>query len=478
MTHPRFSRWRRPWRRPRAIHGAMITACVVGLTTGVGYSQQQAVRSVDLNAAVGLALENYPQIRESQARARAAQAGIDLARTAYLPRLDFLFQQNRATRNNVWGLLLPQSIIPIVSGPVQPSGSDGLWSAAAGFLLTWEPVDFGQRRAQIGLAEAERIRASAQTELTRLDVASRAADAVLAVVAAEQAVTAAEANVKRLEVFAQAVQVLVDNQLRPGADASRAIAELAEGRNGLIRAREVQALAQAGLAEAIGLAGTQVSIAPGRLLELPAPPAKPTPAVEGHPAAVADSALMKVARSRERVLARSYFPRINLVSTVSDRGISDSLLTDRLPETSVSNWAAGVSVTFLSLDFFALRARRRVETEIVQAEEARYERTLLELRAEEQAARARLDAARQVADNAPQQRKAAADTELQARARYEAGLTSIIEVAEAQRLLVRAEVEDALARVSVWRALLALAVVGGDIEPVLREALSSPERHP
>jgi hypothetical protein len=41
-------------------------------------------------------------------------------------------------------------------------------------------------------------------------------------------------------------------------------------------------------------------------------------------------------------------------------------------------------------------------------------------------------------------------------------------VAEAQRLLVQAETEDALARLGVWRALLAAAAVTGDLEPFLR----------
>ena len=35
----------------------------------------------------------------------AAAAGIQLARTAYLPEVDALAQMNRATRNNVFGML-------------------------------------------------------------------------------------------------------------------------------------------------------------------------------------------------------------------------------------------------------------------------------------------------------------------------------------------------------------------------------------
>src|SRR5690242_13340328 len=68
--------------------------------------------------AVESALHNYPSVQISQEQINAAAAGIQLARTAYLPRVDILAQGNRATRNNVFGMLLPQSVIPGISGPV------------------------------------------------------------------------------------------------------------------------------------------------------------------------------------------------------------------------------------------------------------------------------------------------------------------------------------------------------------------------
>jgi hypothetical protein len=46
-------------------------------------------------------------------------------------------------------------------------------------------------------------------------------------------------------------------------------------------------------------------------------------------------------------------------------------------------------------------------------------------------------------------------------------LTSIIDVADAQSLLAQAEAQDQLARVDVWRALLAAAVAQGDLTPFL-----------
>ena len=64
--------------------------------------------------AVDQALAKYPSVRVSQEQVSAAAAGIDLARTAYLPRVDTLGQVNRATRNNVFGLLLLASACLLV----------------------------------------------------------------------------------------------------------------------------------------------------------------------------------------------------------------------------------------------------------------------------------------------------------------------------------------------------------------------------
>jgi len=74
-----------------------------------------------------------------------------------------------------------------------------------------------------------------------------------------------------------------------------------------------------------------------------------------------------------------------------------------------------------------------------------------------------VDATLAIAENTPIQLAAAQQSEAQARARYEAGLAGIIEVAEAQNLLAGAEYQDAAARIDVWRALLARAVAQGSL---------------
>jgi outer membrane protein len=431
-----------------------------------------AQTALTLPAAVETALQNYPAIRATQAQAESAAVGVELARTALQPKVDFLWQQNLASRNNVFGLLLPQATIPSIPGPVLGTANfASAFGNATGVLLSWEPWDFGQRQAGIDLARSVSQQAQAQIAVTRLDVAATAADAFLAVLASEQAVRAMQANVERLEIFANAVRVLVENQLRPGADASRIDAELAAARSQRIQAEQTAALARATLAEAIGQAGANLTVEAAALQELPpdAPPA--TTDIARHPFLLAQQSTLDVIQARRHVLDRSYYPKFNWQTAVFARG-SGALLDTQIKYTrgfypDTANWATGLSLSFSPTDIFALRARKRAEAFNFSAEQARYEQTSQRLKAQDARAKVMLDAARKLAANAPLQLKAAQETELRIRARYQAELATVTEVADAQRLFAQAEVESALARLSVWRALLAQAKANGELQPFL-----------
>src|SRR5207249_2860563 len=81
--------------------GVGLLLCVVTGTAAL--AQEAAGGPLTLNDAVALALKNYPEIRASRARTQAAQEGVAVARTAYLPRLDLYWQETLATTNNVFG---------------------------------------------------------------------------------------------------------------------------------------------------------------------------------------------------------------------------------------------------------------------------------------------------------------------------------------------------------------------------------------
>jgi outer membrane protein TolC len=419
-------------------------------------------------------VDNYPAIQASQARVSAQEAAVDLARTSYLPRLDAALQINRATRNNVAGLLLPGTSLPAISGPVSDAiSTSSIWGSAGGLLLSWEAFDFGLRGSNVDLGRAQVTRASASADATRLDVGVRTADAFLRLAAAQETVRAARANVERQEVFATAVAVLVKNQLRAGADDSRAQAELALAHIQLIQAEQAEQVSRASLAQWLGVAPGDVQIAAASLLQMP-PAARVAPAeASAHPVAATQMANLALSRAVQNALARSYFPRINVQTAFAVRGTGALANGTHVGGTrgldfGTPNWAAGITATVPLFDWFAVRERTRIEAQNERAELATYDRIVQELSSQAEQARAEMEGTRRVAEHTPIQLASARVLEQQSRARYDAGLATIIEVADAERLLLQAEVGDAVARLGVWRALVTDAAARGDLSELLK----------
>ena len=426
-----------------------------------------------LSEAINYSLAHYPAVRAALERIQAAQGGVSLAMTNYLPSANTLWQSNRATANNTFGLLLPQGVIPPISGPVLPTTSNrSVWGSAGGILFSWEPFDFGYRRATVDVARAGEGIARGQADLTRLDVAAAAGNAFFSLLASEQVTRAAHANVTRREVLAKSVHVLVENDLRPGADASRADAELAVAKTQLIHAQTAERISRAVFVDILGIRGTNVEVDAGPLLGSEPQADLPVVALNAHPAATAQQAQVEQVKAREHALDRSFVPHFMTQAALAGRGSganTDGTYAGGLNGLGLErmNYAAGITVTFPVFDYFSNRAHKKIEAANQKVEEARYDQTLQGLSDQVEQAEATLAGARSVAENTPVELASARASEAQARARYQSGLATIVEVSEAEALLVQAEIDDALARLNVWRGLEGVAVAQGNLEPFL-----------
>jgi outer membrane protein len=462
---------------PKATRGSKRALTVLSLLSASFLSAQAPPppAPVTIEQAVAGALQRYPAVRISEAGVRTAAAGIQLARTAYLPQLNAVAGANRATRNNVFGLLLPTQILAPVTGPVLGTNSlASAWGSTVGALVTWEPFDFGLRQANVAVAEAGRARAEAAVLRTRLDVATLAADSVLTVIAAEQTVTAAQAAVERSRELQRITDALVRAELRPGAESSLARAEQAAAQAQLIRARQAVAEAKVALAALLGSDPQSLSVSAGKLL---AAPEQPTSAgdLTANPAAREANESVNESEARLRAINRTYFPRFTLQGTVYSRG------TGAQPDghllgganglaPNVQNWAAGFTVTFPVFDFAGIRARKGAESARLDAERSRYQQVLIDLGSRRAQALAAYEGAIQLSQTTPLATAAARAAVEQASARYQSGLGTALEVAEAQRRLAQAEIDDNLARLAIWRAGLAVFAAQGDITPWVNEA--------
>jgi outer membrane protein len=454
---------------------ALVLAVLPSAAIAQGAAADQTLppQTFTLDRAIEYALDHYPTVRAALEQVNGSTAGVSVAKAAFLPRLDSLWQSNRATANNIFGPILPQSVIPAMSGPVLANASGAsVWGSAAGALLSWEPLDFGLRQSTISAAEAAVARARAGEALTRLEVQTAVGTAFLAIVGAQRALVALQADLDRRDQLSRAVHTLVDNQLRPGVEASRSDAERAAAQTRLIQAQQSVTLGRIALARVLGVTAGAVTV-DGTTLVDRLPGDTSAAAAMIHPLAQARQADVDAARAQEQILARTDLPRLYLQSSLFARGSganANGQLDGSLAGLGLerANWAAGVQIVFPNaFDFASLRGRKAAAAANTRAETARFDEAMLTVTSEQQAAAAMVLAARAIAANTPVQLAAAQQNESQARARYQAGLTGIVEVADAQSLLAQADVQDQLARIDVWRALLARAAAEGTLAPFL-----------
>jgi len=422
---------------------------------------------------VEMAGQKYPSVRVAEAEVRQAAAGIQLARTAYLPRVDAVAGVNRATYNNVAGLLLPSQILAPISGPVTgTNGVTSVWGTTVGVLATWEPFDFGLRAANVAAAEAGKRRLETGMAAARLQAELLAADSALTWLAAKQTAKAAQAGVDRAAEMERITEALVKAELRPGAESSLAQAETASAKMQVIRSRQSADEARAVLAVLIG--SEAVEMLDGRLLSLPEV-AQESPGVAGNPAVAAADGAIAESQAKLRALDRAYFPRFAV------QGVSYARGTGAMPDgrmlgganglgPNVQNWGAGFTMTIPLLELPSIRSRKAAETAQLESERARREQVLLTLRMQRDKALAAYRAALELAQTTPAVSAAAKTGLEQVRARYRAGLGTALEVADAQRRLTQAEIDDSLARLHIWRARLAVYAAAGDLTPFLQEA--------
>jgi outer membrane protein len=461
------------WKR---LYASAAIVCSLSLFPSLAEAQSDKTpaKPLTLEDALSYALEHYPAVRASLEQVSAARTGVTLARTQYLPQLNGVYQVSRATQNQVDGIWLPTPITPSVEGPISPSSGQSYWGSQVAALFSWEPLDFGLRSARVGQARTGEEKSRADLALTRLQVASAVGNYFLLAVANQQVVLAAQANVDRWQVFDKSIHVLVDNELRPGADASRADAELARAKTHLYQAQQAARVSLDTLASLMGAARAEIQLDADALLKLPENASLLESPVSDHPLALDQMASVRQAQAEEKIVQHSNYPRLFLQgeafgrgSEVSNNGSIIGNWNGAAP--GRGNWVTGITILFP--DVFAFKARSQ-EEEISKANErsrqAHYDQTIQDVTGQVQAARDQLKGAALIAQETPVELAAARQSETQSKARYQSSLATLVEVSDAENLLAQAEMDDVIGRLNVWRELFGVAYAQGNLEDFLR----------
>jgi outer membrane protein len=266
------------------------------------------------------AAERYPSIQVTRAQVNEAAASVALARNAFLPRVDGVAQVNRATANNVFGLMFPTPVIPPISGPqIDGDQTRNVFGSSVGLLVSWEPFDFGRRKADVDIASAARARAEAAVARTKLDVSAAAADAYLTALAAEQAVAAAKAGITRNKEFEKVIEALTKADLRPGADLARVQAEIILVETQVARAEQSVAQARALVEQYVGAPVKEMDAAPF-VREAPAENA-PAPGIAAtHPQLLEQQTAIEEIIAKLKAVDKGWYPRFAIQGAAFGRG--------------------------------------------------------------------------------------------------------------------------------------------------------------
>ncbi len=439
------------------------------------YSQKNAhiqiEKPLSLEDAIRITQQKFPQIQAAMEEQKAAEAGIEVAKTAYYPKVNIFNQSNIGNQGKLSGVLFPMTGALPIQGPVPTSQNfNYVWGTWNGMFIDWLAYDFGLRKAQVNQARTEESTAKANVVLTEYQAISDTAKAFFNLIVTKDMVKAAQANFDRAKTFEMAVSVLVKAGLKPGVDEMRAIAVLEEARTYLIQAIQQVEVAKYKLSVSMGIAGEKFEIDSkpfsDALDELP-------DCIMGeeiddtHPLLEYRKKEIELVKAKQNVLKHSYLPTITLQGGLNGRGSgydsanptavtsAEGSLTGLIP--TRLELAAALIVNYSLTDYFIYKKKIKVEKANEKYQIAMYNRYLQELTGKLDESKVLVNSAAAMAKFTPVNVDASKAANLQVTTRYKAGLSNIVEVADVQKMLYEAEVKDVIARLKLWSALFIVA---------------------
>lgn len=404
----------------------------------------------ELDRLVERALAGQPNLQTAQARLQQAQAAVDAAGAARLPRVDGSADLTDQ-RFSQTGLFPP------------PIAGSTRWINNAQVSANWELDLFGRQRAALAASVGQLRAAQAEEQAARVLLASNVAAAYFSL--AQQIETRAVAT----DSLRQREQVLalVRQRIASGLDT---VVELRQAEGLLAQSHvEIEALGESierarhALAELVGEGPNALDwLAPtlGSVQARPLPAAGLPADLLGRRADLVAFRWRVEAALREVDVARAqFYPNVNLLAFVG----LNSIGLDRFVEAGSRTYGAGPALRLPIFDGGRLRANLRAKSAEVDAAVDGYNDALLHaLREVADAATSlqSLERQRQAQEAATAAADAAFDL---ARQRYQAGLGNFLVVLTAQTnvLAQRRAATDLKARQLTAEATLARALGGG-----------------
>lgn len=448
------------WRFTRL--GRLILPLLLVGTVGAAASvQAQTTPGADLSLAdaVKVALEKHPALRAAGHQAAAAASGVEQARAGFLPRVDFSEGVNRGD-NPVYafGSLLSQGRFTQADFSVDKlNHPDAItnWRTNIGGsvpLFMGGRTLLGYQQAQIGREAAEKGRARVEQE-----VIFGVVRAYYAVLLTQEAQATVEASVRTAEANLAAAEARFEAGVVVASDALAAKVRLAHLKQEAIAAASQLRLAHAALNDAMGVALDRSNRVAGRLDLSPLRYER----LDGLEAQATEQrpdyrqAALEVQRLEKEVLRAkgALLPTAHLMGNYE-------INNHRMASEGQDSWSVGVILNW-NLFSGGLDRARIAEAQANRERAAALRERLasaigLEVRdafLALQTARERVDVAREAVTSAEESLRIVQD-------RYDAGLTTIVELLDSETALTaaRTTLTRTLYDATVGQARLELAL--------------------
>ena len=384
---------------------------------------------ITLEQAEARALANHPWIASAGFSAQAAGAAVKQVRSAFQPLVTGSVTTVGADRDTA-----------ISAGTLQISGLAS--RAATGLGFSQFVTDFGRTS---NLADSARLRAAAQDSnvaATRAQIRLQVDQAYYSVLAADAVLTVAKARVEMHSVTLRQVRALAASSLKSTLDVSFAEVALSEAQLGLYQAENRAKASRAVLAAAMG----ETANAEFALVDVPLPGriSEDTNAfveegLNNRPDLAALHQNQSAAERFAEAEKRLRYPAISVVAAVGVVPVHQKNFFDQYS-------AAGLNISIPFLNG-GLNAARRAEAEFRARGSAKdVEALALEVSSGVRVAWIEADNAWQRLDVAAKLADQAATAFRLANARYDIGLSGIIELSQAQLALTSAQIANATAK--------------------------------
>lgn len=384
------------------------------------------------------ALRNHPNLKLAQAQVDQAQAAVRAATAPFFPTLNGNIGYSNSEAQSA------------ATGGQQVVRTGGVRnyrvSVSANQLIT----DFGKTQANVDAADENKLAAEWQKSDAVQTLLLLVAENYFAVLRAQQDVRIFLDNLRNAELQLVRAQGFYQAGTRARIEVTRAEADLATARVGLIQAQNAEQRTRAAFLNSLGISEPQPFQLADMSLQAPgwARDEAVTKAQDTRPDLRAAFARIRAAEARLRAAEADYYPSL---STSFNYGWSDQLF---IPQPY--NWSVGVNMQIPLLNEPLRSANVQSAEASMRQASATEEQLALQVQQEAteawlnlQESMARLDAARAGLRSNEENYRLASE-------RYNVGVGSSLEVSDAQRLLIQARSTELQARFDVQLAIARL----------------------